>query len=63
MKIKLYTYMRERGLNITKMAEMFGVNRSYLNRIMMGKTKPSKRLAFMVEKMTDGYITEKELLE
>lgn len=60
---KLKEYLFYKRKTVTDFAKELDVTRSYLNRIVLGKIKPSKLLAKEIERMTNGEVKAEELLK
>lgn len=60
-KLKEYLFYKQKS--ITDFAKELLVSRSYMNRIVLGKSKPSRLLAKEIEHVTNGEVTMKDLME
>jgi transcriptional regulator with XRE-family HTH domain len=60
-KLKEYLFYKQKS--ITDFAEETGISRSYMNKIVLGKSKPSKFLAKFIEDATKGEVKAKDLLK
>lgn len=58
----LYVYLAMKRISVTDFAKKLMVSRSYFNQIVVGRMKPSKRLAKDIEEATKGEVTVEELL-
>lgn len=60
MELKLY--LVKNRLTINEFSEMLNYSRTHLSAIINGRLSPSKKLAKMIEKATNGEVSIKELL-
>lgn len=58
----LREYLFYKQKSITDFAKELMVSRAYMNRIVLGKTKPSRLLAKEIERMTNGEVKAEELM-
>lgn len=61
--MRLDEYLFYEKKTITDFAKELLITRNYLNLIVLGYSKPSKRLARDIEKATGGKVTVEELLK
>lgn len=59
---KLREYLFYKQKTVTDFAKELMVSRSYMNRIVGGKIKPSRLLAKEIERHTNGEVTAEDLL-
>lgn len=59
--MKEYLFYKQKS--VTDFAEEIGVSRSYMNKIVLGKVKPSKFLAKAIENATKGEVSANEIIE
>ncbi len=52
----LQKFKREADLTDDKLAELFGVTRTFVSRLRKGTRKPSRETAIRIEEKTDGKI-------
>lgn len=50
------------GMSQVSVAKMFNISKFYMNHLIQGRYEPSYRLAFKIEKMSDGKVTIDELI-
>ena len=55
-------FMGVRRVNITHLAKELNYSRAHLNRVLVGVSKPGKKLAKALEEVSDGKITYEDLL-
>lgn len=60
---KLKEYLFYKRKSVTDFAKEMEVSRSYMNKIVLGKTKPSKFLAKAIENATNGEVKVEELMK
>lgn len=54
---KLEKYLKHRGISQKKFAEKIGSNANNLSLLIRGKTIPTLRMAYEIEKKTGGLVT------
>ena len=54
---KLEKYLKHRGISQKKFAEKIGSNPNNLSLLIRGKTVPTLRMAYEIEKKTGGLVT------
>lgn len=60
--MKLEDWSRLQGLTVTRLAELVGVDKSTISRILTGKTtQPKRATAKAIVKLTDGAVTMGDL--
>ena len=60
-KLKEYLFYKQKS--VTDFAKEMMVSRSYMNKIVLGKTNPSRLLAKEIERATNGQVTAEDLLK
>lgn len=60
-KLKEYLFYKQKS--VTDFAQEVTVSRSHMNKIVLGKIKPSRFLAKEIERATDGEVKAEELLK
>lgn len=60
--MRLKDWLKWTTIPISKFADLIGINRSYLHKIMKGKHTPSDRVMFKIVRVTSGKVGEKEEL-
>jgi DNA-binding transcriptional regulator YdaS (Cro superfamily) len=60
-KLKEYLFYKQKS--VTDFAKEMMVSRSYMNRVVLGKVKPSRLLAKEIERMTNGEVKAEDLLK
>lgn len=60
-KLREYLFFKQKS--ITDFAKELNISRSYLNKIVLGQTYPSRLLAKEIERMTGGEVKIQELLK
>jgi len=60
---KLKEYLFYKRISITSFAQEVGVNRGYMNLVVLGKCTPSRLLAEEIERKTNGEVKAIDLLE
>jgi len=58
----LKIYLLKKNITLSKFSEMIGYSRVRLSCIINGKDKCSKKMAILIEKMTDGEVKAEELM-
>ena len=61
--MRLKKWLKLTTIPISKFAELIGINRSYLHKIMKGKHTPSDRVMFKIIRVTSGSVASKEDLK
>ncbi len=59
--MKLKEYMKEKGLTERKFAPLVGTSQQHINNIIRGKANPSLELVNIIEEVTEGKVTFKDL--
>ncbi len=59
----LREYLFRKRMTTKEFAEKLEYSRTHLTLILNGKSRPSKRLAKDIERLTDGEVTVADLLE
>lgn len=59
--LKKYLFFNQKS--ITDFAKELMVSRSYMNKVVLGKTKPSRLLAKEIERATNGEVKAEELMK
>lgn len=60
MTLREYMYMR--GLTIRAMADLLRSHPNYIGRVVRGEVKPSERLAYFAQTVTEGKVSAEKLL-
>jgi transcriptional regulator with XRE-family HTH domain len=63
MDMELKLYLVKNRFTIKQFSEMIGYSRNQISGIANGKSKPSLRLAKVIEQATNGEVTIEELLK
>lgn len=60
--MNLFEWKEKHNLSNIDMAEMFGMDQSYISHIKAGRRRPSPEMAKRIEEATGGKVTVLELL-
>jgi DNA-binding transcriptional regulator YdaS (Cro superfamily) len=60
-KLKEYLFFKQKS--VTDFAKEMAVSRSHMNKIVLGKIKPSRLLAKEIERVTNGEVKAEDLLK
>jgi len=60
--MKLYEYLRDNNIQVSKFAEMLDIRQTSLSKIIHNKMKVSKSTAKKIEELTEGKVTRIEML-
>ncbi|HMG15009.1 MAG TPA: helix-turn-helix transcriptional regulator [Saprospiraceae bacterium] len=55
MNLKVYLALKD--MKIKEFGEIIGYNKAYISQLINGRKTPSKRLATLIEKITQGHVT------
>jgi DNA transposition AAA+ family ATPase len=61
--MKVDEFIGKRKVNITQLAKQIGYDQAYLNKILNGYYKPSKKVADALTEASNGQITYDDLFE
>ena len=61
VSMTLKEYLADRGMSINEFSRRIKYHQVYIGRIVRGVSIPSRRLANIIEKFTDGIVTAKSL--
>lgn len=59
--MELKVWLWERNMSVNDFAKLISVDRCYLSGILHGKRKPSERLAYHIQKHTQGDVSMQSL--
>jgi DNA-binding transcriptional regulator YdaS (Cro superfamily) len=57
----LFAYLEKTGMSRQKLADFLGICRSGLDKYIMGTRRPTQKKAEMIERLTSGDVTVKDL--
>jgi len=60
--MNLNEYVKSKNLTQRLMAEKLGITITHLRMLMIGKSSPSKKLAILIESVTEGKVTKEEAI-
>jgi len=55
--MKLKTYLADINMTVKAFADLLQINHCYLSRVANGHTKPGRKLARLIEEITDGKVS------
>lgn len=58
----LREYLFKNRMTLVEFSRVVDFNRDHLSRVMHGRKRPSKKLARIIEKATNGHVKAQELL-
>ena len=58
--MKLREYLQSTGIKICWFAKQINYSRAHLSHVIAGRYKPSGRLMILIEKQTNGQVTDKD---